>query len=128
MNQKITDENLIMHAMKWYDNPSCHSMEEFYEDLSRIKYIKRLLSRYKRTGEIKERLLLNHIIIMGNIFSPEGACRILFHCIEEDHYSYLKTVLEFLNYLPRQIPEANLVQINTDSTLWKNLNSLDEMK
>jgi len=128
MNQRITDENFLMHAMKWYDNPSCHTIEEFYEDLSRIKYIKRLLGRYEKSGEIKERLLVNHIIIMANIFTPEGASRILFFSIEDNHHSYLKTVLEFLKYLPYSIPETDLSSINTDARLWHNLNSLDEMK
>ena len=100
MNQKLTSENFIFYAMKNYDNPHCHGIEEFYEDLNRIKYIKRLLRRYHKTGVLKERLILNHIIIISNVFGIEGAVKILFYKIEKDLHSLLKTFLAFLEYLP----------------------------
>ena len=107
MKQEPLDEKtIILFAMKQYDNPQCKSIEEFYEDLNRIKYIKRLLGRYKKKGILKERLLLNHIIVMGNVFSPLGTTRMLFYKLEEELHSYLKTFLLYLNYLPEEIHEV----------------------
>jgi len=128
MNQKLNNENFILYAMKNYDNPNCHGIEEFYEDLNRIKYIKRLFGKYEKSGEIKERLLVNHVIILNNLFGSEPTSRLLFYSIEERHYTFLKTILEFLKYLPHIIPEINLSTINIDSKLHKNLSELEEMR
>jgi len=128
MNQKLNNENFIFYAMKNYDNPNCHGIEEFYEDLNRIKYIKRLFGKYEKSGEIKERLLVNHVIILNNLFGSEPTSRLLFYSIEERHYTFLKTILEFLKYLPHIIPEINLSTINIDSKLHKNLSELEEMR
>ena len=128
MNQKLNNENFIFYAMKNYDNPHCHGIEEFYEDLNRIKYIKRLFGKYEKSGAIKERLLVNHVIILDNLFGSEATSRLLFYSIEERHYDFLKTILDFLNYLPHQIPEVDLSKINIDSKLYKNLSGLKEMK
>ena len=103
-----------MYAMKMYTNPQCNDMDEFYEDLNRIKYIKRLLGRYDKKGFMRERMVLNHIIILNNVFGPEACCRILFHKIEDKFHSYLKSFLLYLNFLPIQIPEANLSDIPSD--------------
>jgi len=96
----LNESNFMMYAMKLYDNPQCSGIEEFQEDLNRIKYIKRLLRRYQKTGVLKERLILNHIIIISNVFGIEGAVKILFYKIEKDLHSLLKTFLAFLQYLP----------------------------
>jgi len=128
MNQKLTSENFIFYAMKNYDNPHCHGIEEFYEDLNRIKYIKRLFGKYEKSGQIKERLLVNHVIILDNLFGSEATSRLLFYSIEERHYTFLKTILDFLKYLPYTIPEVNLHLINIDSRLHKNLSELKEMR
>ena len=96
----LNESNFVMYAMKLYDNPQCSGIEEFQEDLNRIKYIKRLLRRYHKTGVLKERLILNHIIIISNVFGIEGAVKILFYKIEKDLHSLLKTFLAFLEYLP----------------------------
>ena len=74
----ITEQNFILYAMKFYDNAQCLSEQDFYNDLKIIKYIKRLLNRYKKTGELKTRLMLNHIIMLGNVFPVEVLTRILF--------------------------------------------------
>lgn len=100
-----------MFAMKNYINPQCKNIEEFYEDLNRIKYIKRLLGKYNKKGIIKTRLILNHIIILNNIFGNIACCRILFHRLEPEFHSSIKTFLDFLNYLPQTIPEVNLQEI-----------------
>jgi len=110
----LTDKNFEMYTIKKYTNPQCESIEEFYEDLSRIKYIKRLLGRYHTKGSLKERLLLNHIIILNNVFGSEACCRILFFKIEKQFHCYIKSFLDYLNYLPKTIPEINLEEIPTD--------------
>jgi len=113
-NQPINDENFILFAAHKYDNPACESEEEFYEDLNRVKYIKRLFFRFDNTGELKVRLLLNHIIILTNVFGNDGATRILFHKSEEKYHGYVKTFLRYLNSLPEEIPELCLESIATD--------------
>jgi len=111
-DKKLDDNTYIMFAMKHYDNPQCMGMEEFQEDLNRIKYIKRLFRKYKKNGVLRERLLLNHIIIFYNVFGVIPGTRILFYKIEEDMHELLKTFLVFLNYLPEEdIPESDLVSI-----------------
>ena len=75
--QILTDKNFILYAAQNYDNPQCHSTEEFNDDIRRIKYVKKLLTRYVETGELKERLILNHIVVLSNLFRPEPLCRIL---------------------------------------------------
>jgi len=115
MNFKLLDKNnFMMYAMKMYTNPQCIDMDEFYEDLNRIKYIKRLLGRYDKKGSMRERLVLNHIIILSNVFGAEGCSRILFHKIENKFHSYLKPFLEYLNLLPISIPEVKLDDIPSD--------------
>ena len=110
--------------MKQYRNSQCESVDEFYEDLNRIKYIKRLFKKYDVRGELKERLILNHMIILNNVFGSSGCSRILFFKIEEVYHSYLKTFLEYLKYLPIDIPEADLDKIPTDNTIITTLEGL----
>jgi hypothetical protein len=99
----LTKDNFLLYAIKAYDNHQCMSMEEFKEDLKKIKYIKRLINRFIKTGLLKERLILNHIIILGNIFGPEHTTRILFFRLEAQYYSTLKTFLVYLNYMPERV-------------------------
>ena len=96
----LTDENFIFYAMKSYDRPYC-IMSEFEEDLKRLKYIKRLIKKYRVTGDLKERLILNHIIVLGNVFGVESTVRMLFFKFDEEDYSILKTFLLYLNYMPK---------------------------
>jgi hypothetical protein len=113
--------------MKHYTNPQCSSIEDFNEDLNRIKYLKRLFGRYHQKGILKERLILNHIIILGNIFGPTNAARILFFKIDEELHSYLKSFLLYLNYIPElsyKIPEVDLNNIPVDLRIIKNLGAL----
>ena len=100
MTFELNDANLLNYAMKHYDNPECKSIEEFQEDLTRTKYIKRLFRKYKTSGELKERLLLNHIIIFYNVFGIEAATNILFFKIEEEFWPLLKTFLVYLDMFP----------------------------
>ena len=103
-----------MYAMKHYDNPQCKNIEEFHEDMNRIKYLKRLFRKYKTSGTLRERLILNHLIIFCNVFGTEAASRLLFSRIEDDLHIYLKTFLIFLDSLPENIPEVDLVTIPLD--------------
>jgi hypothetical protein len=111
---KLNDDNFLMFAMKHYDNPQCKNLEEFHEDMNRIKYLKRLFRKYKTSGVLRERLILNHLIIFTNVFGIEAASRLLFSRIEEDLHTYLKTFLVFLNSMPKNIPEVDLVMIPLD--------------
>lgn len=125
--EKLNNKNFILYAMKQYQNPRCSDIEEFNEDLNRIKYIKRLLGRYEQKGILKERLILNHIIILGNLFGAVPTCRILFFKIEEHLHSSLKTILDFLNYLPQwsdDIPDVSIDDIPTDLRVVKLLKEM----
>lgn len=102
MNEKLTEDNFIIYAAKHYDNPQCHSTEEFLEDLKRIKYIKKLITRYIDSGELKERLILNHLIVLSNIFPPDPLCRILFLKMKQQ-MRYIKPFLLLMNVLPDKI-------------------------
>ena len=102
MIENLSDDNFMIYAMKAYDKPNC-IMSEFEEDLKRIKYVKRLIKRYKATGELKERLILNHIIILSNVFGVEASVRMLFYKLDEDDFEVLKTFLLFLNFMPKII-------------------------
>ena len=100
MIENLSDDNFMIFAMKAYDKPSV-IMSEFEEDLKRIKYVKRLIKRYKATGDLKERLILNHIIILSNVFGVEPTVKMLFYKLDSDDYEILKTFLLFLNFMPK---------------------------
>lgn len=120
----LNESNFMQYAMSAYLNPSCTGMREFIEDLSRIKYIKRLLRRYRKTGEIREQLLLNHFIILKNVFGTVGATRLLFFKVEPDLHSDIKTFMVYLNSLPKQIPEVDLIAIPLNQEIVKILRNL----
>ena len=101
--ENLTSENLMMYAMKHYHNPAATGMHEFTEDVDRIKYVKRLFKRYQTKGVLKERLILNHIIVIYNVFGVEAATRILYFRLEDDLWSILKTFLIFLNLQPDRV-------------------------
>ena len=99
MYEKITNENVIMFAIKHYDNPQCEGEKEFYDDMKRFKYIKRLLRKYKDTNVLKERLLLNHIIVLHNLFGSEACVTLLLFKIQREYWGTLKSFLLFLNLI-----------------------------
>ena len=99
MYEKITNDNVIMFAIKHYDNPQCEGEREFYDDMKRFKYIKRLLRKHKDTGVLKERLLLNHIIVLNNLFGAEACVTLLLFKIQREYWETLKSFLLFLNIL-----------------------------
>ena len=100
MFDKITSDNVLLFALKHYDNPQCEGEKEFYDDMKRFKYIKRLLKKYSQDGIVKERLLLNHIIVLNNVFGPDAASTLLLFKIEPEFWPQLKSFLGFLNMLP----------------------------
>ena len=102
MVDRLDDSNFILYCAKHYDNPHCHDTEEFYEDLRRIKYIKKLITRYQITGDLKERLILNHIIILYNVFGPHHLCRIVFLKMEKQ-LKYVKPFLILMDVLPERV-------------------------
>ena len=99
----LNDDNFLMYAMREYSNMQCTDIEEFYDDLKKIKYIKRLFNVYKNNGQLKERLILNHFIIFYNVFTVQAGTRILFYKIEKDFWPMLKTFLIYLDRMPDKI-------------------------
>ena len=97
--EKLTDENFTMFAMQCYDNPQCTSVEEFMEDLRRFRYLKRLLRRYYKNDELRERLLLNHLICLLNIFGVPNCIKMLDFKIEEEYWPVLKTMLIYMGHV-----------------------------
>jgi len=121
---RICDEDFLVFALEHYENPQCGSLEEFYEDLDRIKYLKRLMNRTDGDSGQRNRLILNHIIILTNVFGARIANRILFFRMEEKYHKYLKTYLHFLNMLVAEIPEANLAMVEMDDKLLEELRKI----
>lgn len=127
MNDRLDESNFVLYAARFYDNPQCYDTIEFYEDLKRFKYIKRLLNRYTKNGDLKERLILNHIIALNNVFGPHATVKMLFvkmrgleHC--------LKPFLSFLSILPDVVEidgrKTYTMSILSDPTITEKLKSL----
>jgi len=102
MIDDLNNETFILFAMKAYDKPNC-LMSEFKEDMKRFNYLKRLFHKYRKTKELKEQLVLNHLVVIYNVFGPEPATRMLFYRMAKDDYSILKTYLLFLNSMPNLV-------------------------
>jgi hypothetical protein len=109
---ELNEDNFLLFAIKHYENPQAVTKEDFDKDLNHFKYIKRLLRRYRNTGELKTHLLINHFIIIYNIFS-DAATPMLFYKIEKDLWSLMKTFIVFLNKLP-QYPKCYIHDIQID--------------
>ena len=102
MYEKINANNVVMYAIRHYNNPQCEGEKEFEDDLKRFKYIKRLLRKYHDTGILKERLLLNHLIVLNNVFSMEAATTLLLYKIQPSYWPALKSFLIYLNSIEEQ--------------------------
>jgi len=100
--ENLTNDNIMIFAMKAYDKPNC-IMSEFKEDMKRFNYLKRLFKRYRKLGELREQLVLNHLVILYNVFGPEVATKLLFFQMSKDDYSALKTYLLFLSCMPEKV-------------------------
>jgi hypothetical protein len=117
---KLTPDNIMMFAMKHYDNPSCVDSKEFLDDMKRFKYLKRLFRKYDTSDILKVRLILNHIIVLANVFGVDASTTLLFFKIEKKHWSTLKTFLVYLNYMP----ENDMKDIATDVKVLKELRDI----
>ena len=107
MHERLTNENFIQYAMRHYDNNQCATVAEFEEDLKRFLYLKKLFSRYRVNGELRERLILNHIIVLYNIFG--SACtNMLFFKVDEESWGQLVTFLVYLERMPDELPQHGI--------------------
>jgi len=120
MYENITTNNFVMYAVKHYDNPQCEGEKEFHDDMKRFKYIKRLFKKYTLSGQLKERLLLNHIIILRNLFGTEACVTLLLFKTQKEYLSVLKSFLIFLN----MIREDELTDIESDNYVLETLRIL----
>ena len=123
---ELTEENFLLFAIKNYENPQAVTKEDFDKDLNHFKYIKRLLKRYKNTGELKTHLLLNHFIILYNIFG-EATTPMLFFKIESDLWAAMKTFVVFLDKLP-PYPKCYIHEITLDDNCLTELNKIYDEK
>ena len=117
--QTLTKNIFILYAMGNYTNPDCMGINEFDDDMAKIKYVKRLLKKYVRSGFIRPILLLNHLLILGNVFGIHQTSRMLFFKLEPELHAPLKTVLLYLNYIEDRgyIEGLNIQNIPMDTEL-----------
>lgn len=124
----LNDSNLLFYAIRHYDNPSCVTMQEFEADLQIPHHIKRLIAKYRRDGELRERLLLNHILSFTNVFGPQCAVRILFYKLDEKDYGVIIPFLSFIGMCPEivhGVPDNVIVsKIEQDSYVVEVLNKM----
>lgn len=124
MKKRLCDEDFLILALEHYENPQCESLEEFYEDLDRIKYLKRLMNRTDGDLDQAMRLMLNHIIVLTNVFGSEMGSRMLFFKMEDRYHGQLKAYLQYLEMLPKEMPEADLGSVVMDEKLLERLRKL----
>ena len=106
-DEPLSEVNFLLYAARNYNNLECYDTLEFYDDLKRFNYIKRLFNQYSESGELKERLILNHIIVLNNVFGPESTTRMLFFKMK-DYHRQLKPFLELINILPEKVKNIGL--------------------
>ena len=126
----VSEQNFLLYAAQNYDNPQCLDVIEFYEDLNRFKYLKRLFNKYLESGELKERLILNHLVILYNVFGVEPTNKMLFLKLK-GHERVLKSFLIFLNTMPEKIKgigfenkEIKSITIDIDAKIIEALKAL----
>ena len=120
MFKEITKDNWLLFAQQNYDNPTLEKQEEFNDDIKRFKYLKRLFRKYESTGEIKIRLILNHIILLHNVFGAEACMTLLLYKIDKEYWPILKSVCGYLGYLYSH----ELQEVNEDTTITQMLKEL----
>jgi hypothetical protein len=125
MLEKLSESNFLLYAMHNYDNPQCHSLDEFQEDLKKFLYLKKLISRYKKDNELRERLILNHIIVLYNVFG-DATTNMLFYKIDEQSWDVLITFLVYLERMPEELPNyaIKLSDIKLDETIIASLRKI----
>ena len=118
---ELTGGNYMMFALLHYDNPHCKDITEFFEDIKRLHYIRRLFKRYHDDSVLKERLIINHLVTFYNVFENKAATRILFYKVEKEYHPVLKTFLVFLN----RIPIEKYVEIGLDESIIAKLRGME---
>ena len=119
---ELNEDNYLLFAIKHYENPQSVTTDDFYDDLKRIRWIKKLLKKYKNEGELKTHLLINHFIILYNVFG-DAATPMLFYKLEKDYWSVLKTFIVYLQRFP-EYPITKIHEIPLDDDCLKTLNSI----
>jgi hypothetical protein len=119
---ELNEDNYLLFAIKFYDNPQAVTKDDFEDDLKRIKYVKRLLKRYKNTGVLKTHLILNHLTVLFNVFD-DATVPLLFYNLERELWSYIKSFLIFLNRIP-EYPKTEINTIEEDLECLKQLQSI----
>lgn len=105
----LNNDTFISYAMKHYDNPSCRTLDEFNDDVNRFRYLKKILNRYAASDNtVNFRLIVNHIVILYNIFEYNACTTMLFFKTDKEHWSIIKPILTYLNYLPEYIPDIGI--------------------
>lgn len=120
---KLTEENFLLFAMHHYDNPQCQTIEEFNEDLKRFLYIKKLLSRYVKSGELKERLILNHLIVLSNLFG-DALNSMLYLKVEREYWPAMTTFLIYLNKIGEEVDGIKISDIPIDTKIVETLRKI----
>ena len=115
----LTPETIDIFAKRHYDSPGA-GKEEFEDDMKRFKYLKRLFRKYNTSKEFKARLIVNHIIILANVFGIDAASTLLFFKIDKEHWSMLKTILIFLNYMP----ENEMIDVKINQEIMRELGKI----
>ena len=116
----LTSETIDIFAKRHYDNPADVNSQEFDDDMKRFKYLKRLFRKYDTSKDFKARLIVNHIIILGNVFGIDAATTLLFFKIDKEHWSMLKTILIFLNYMP----DGELIDVEVNQDIMTELRKI----
>ena len=119
---ELNESNYLLFAIKFYDNPQAVTREDFDEDLKRIRYIKKLLKRYKNTGELKTHLILNHLTVLFNVFN-DATVPLLFYNLEKELWPSIKSFLVFLNRLP-EYPKTEINDMDQDYECLSQLESI----
>jgi len=119
---ELNEDNYLLFAIKFYDNPQALTMEDFQSDLKRIRYVKRLLKKYKNTGELRTHLILNHLTILFNVFN-DAAVPLLFYNLDSDLWPSIKSFLLFLNRFP-EYPKTQMHNIKEDEECLAHLQTI----
>lgn len=120
--KELNESNYLLFAIKFYNNPQAVTLDDFHDDLKRIRYIKRLLKRYRNTGELKVHLILNHLIVLFNVFN-DATVPLLFYNLEKELWPSIKSFLVFLNRIP-EYPKTEIETIEIDNECLKKLQAI----
>lgn len=120
--EELNESNYLLFAIKFYNNPQAVTKDDFEDDLKRIKYIKRLLKRYKNTGELKTHLILNHLTVLFNVFD-DATVPLLFYNLEDELWPYIKSFFVFLNRIP-EYPKTKITELKEDRYCLEQLKEL----